>query len=108
MKPEDIQVGKTYTNGRGGFRKVIAAGSAFKLYDSQANCDTLRYEVTGMRQQHEPTRIGTARNITRIAFARWAKHEANASRCCRAPCRVEGTETLHHVCTKCGKPCDRL
>lgn len=107
MKADDIQVNKTYTNGRGGFRKVITAGSSFKLYDSQANCDTLRYVVTGMRQQQEPTRIGEARNITRIAFARWAKREANASRCCDAPCSTEGTETLHHVCTKCGEPCDR-
>lgn len=80
MKRDALQVGKSYTDGRGNVRHIIGSGPAFKLYSSQADTDCLRYrqeaKVSG------PNLLGHEYNSTRTSFAAWAKsevHEESAS-----------------------------
>lgn len=104
MQANEIHVGKAYTNGRGGIRRVLAAGTNLYVFGRRA-CDAVRYEVLASGTQEK---VGWAHNITRAAFARWAKSEIeiSLSQCCGAPCRVEGRTTHYNVCTRCGQPCD--
>lgn len=102
MSPDEIHVCKVYTNGRGGVRRVLAGGNNLFVY-GRKGCDAVRYEVLASGT-HE--KVGLAHNISRVAFARWAKSEATLSQCCYALCRVEGRTTLYNVCTKCGQACD--
>ncbi len=71
MNPSDIRVGKAYTNGRGGVRRVLAMGTNLYVFGRRP-CPAVRYEVvsSGTREK-----IGQAHNVTREAFARWAKSE---------------------------------
>jgi hypothetical protein len=77
MKKSEIQVGKTYSNGKGGIRKVIAEGAEYVLYQGQESTDNLRYEVV-----HDGTKnnrkAGMQGNMTRATFASWAKEVMNA------------------------------
>lgn len=72
MKKSDIVVGGVYSNGKGRVRKVIAEGdfrrNAVCLYDP----DYVRYEIIadGLKGGSE---IGKKIDMTRNAFARWAK-----------------------------------
>lgn len=76
MKKSEIMVGKIYSNGKGRIRKVIAAGAEFKLYNSQEETDNLRYEVINDGTKKNST-AGTQGNITRAAFASWAKDQVS-------------------------------
>jgi len=72
MKKEEIEVGKTYHNGKTGRsyqeRQIIGQGADFKLYSSQAENDCFRYRVVkGGRANISEG------NITRVAMATWAK-----------------------------------
>ncbi len=44
MKRAEIAIGETYTNDKGRFRKVTAAGPEFVLYPGQEDADCLKYE----------------------------------------------------------------
>lgn len=103
MTPDEIKVGHLYSNGRGGLRRVIAAGNKLYVY-GRKGCDAVCYEVVASGTQEK---IGLTHNISRDAFAKWAKAgEVALSQCCAAPCRVEGRTTHFYVCTACGKACD--
>jgi hypothetical protein len=73
MRKEDVIVGKTYTDGKGNVRKVLAAGPEFVLYPTQIEKDNLRYQITAKKSG--PYRFGDLRNSTRVSFANWAKEE---------------------------------
>lgn len=102
MRPDEIKVGHLYSNGRGGLRRVLAAGNKLHVY-GRKGCDAVCYEVVASGT-HE--KVGLTHNISRDAFAKWAKEEMVLSRCCTAPCRVEGSTTNFYVCTACGQACD--
>lgn len=71
MKKSEIKVGVTYHNGKTGRfyseRMVIAEGPEYLLYDVQEDHDCIRYRVVKGRD------VGEEGNMTRTAFARWAR-----------------------------------
>jgi len=73
MKKSEIQVGKTYHNGKEGRwygeRQVIDAGAHLLLYAGQRETDCIRYRV------RRGPNLGGEGNMTRAAFAAWAKGE---------------------------------
>lgn len=71
MKKDLLEVGKTYTNGRGRSRKIIDRGPQYTLYPGQADCDTVLLEIVA------GPGTGTKRTMTAAAFASWAKEEAS-------------------------------
>lgn len=73
MKKSAIEVGKSYTDGKGNIRRVIGAGPEFVLYSGQENHDCLRYVV--IAKKRGPHLIGEKHNSTRESFASWAKEE---------------------------------
>lgn len=79
MRTADIQVGKTYTNGKGRYRKVTDRGAQFKLYPEQSDDDCVRYEEYEKRGNYlSPKYRGQMPawgNMTRNSFAKWAKEE---------------------------------
>jgi len=72
MKKQDIGVGRFYSDGKGGLREVIAEGPEYKLYESVADGDCLRYK-SYVSSGGIPA--GTENNSTRTSFAAWAKFE---------------------------------
>lgn len=74
MRKSEIIVGKTYGNGKGRARKVIAEGVEYVLYDGQGETDNLRYEIIHDGSKKNRT-AGEQGNITRTSFATWAKEE---------------------------------
>lgn len=76
MKKSEIVVGKTYSNGKGRIRKIVAAGPEYKSYDIQTDTDNLRYEIVNDGTKKNRT-AGEQSNITRTAFAAWAKSIVN-------------------------------
>lgn len=74
MKKAEIQVGCTYSNGKGRIRKVIAEGAEYVLYKGQYETDNIRYEVL-----HDGSKMNRSKgeqgNITRSSFAAWAKEK---------------------------------
>lgn len=72
MKKSEIQVGGTYSNGKGRVRKVIAMGSQYVLYDGQESTENLQYEVVQDSSAKNRT-AGERHNMTVAAFASWAK-----------------------------------
>lgn len=73
MKRSLIEVGKRYTDNKGGIREVIAVGSEYVLYDSQTETDNLRYRL--IEKKRGPYPVGAECNSTRASFASWAKSE---------------------------------
>ncbi|MHA7967716.1 hypothetical protein ACX93W_26740 [Paenibacillus sp. CAU 1782] len=78
MKKSEIEVGGVYGNGKGRIRKVIAEGAEFVLYPGQGESDNLRFEVVNDGSKKNRTK-GSQGNITRTAFAAWAKERISAS-----------------------------
>lgn len=74
MKQSEIQVGKTYSNGKKGRfyqeRKIIAEGPDYILYSGQENRDCIRFKVIIGSYKLYP---GVEGNMTRLSFAHWAK-----------------------------------
>lgn len=72
MKKHEIVVGKSYSNGKGRIRKVIAEGPQYVYYGGQGDRDCIRYETIadGRRVGSE---VGKRSNMTRASFAEWAK-----------------------------------
>jgi hypothetical protein len=71
MKKSEIEVGKFYSDRKGGVRLVIATGPEYVLYPGQAETDNLRYRL--IKKKKGPHTIGSELNSTRISFATWAK-----------------------------------
>lgn len=74
MKRSEIMVGKSYSNGKGRVRKVIAIGPEYKFYEAQECDDNLRYEVVSDGSKKNRT-CGEQSNMTVSSFASWAKEE---------------------------------
>lgn len=74
MKKSEIKVGNTYHNGKiGRFyqeRTVEKEGHEFLLYAGQENADCIKYVTV---KKGEKTVAGPSGNMTRQAFAQWAK-----------------------------------
>ena len=92
MKAASITIGTIYTNEKGRFRRVTAAGPQFKLYKTQSDLDNVQFVSTTTVQKglvfdpgdyNEDGSYGDHNhcryhNCTRASFARWAKREATA------------------------------
>jgi len=72
MKKSEIVLGHTYTNGKGRIRKVIAEGAEYRCSDFALDYDCIRYEVVDDGTKKNRT-AGQQFNMTRRAFAQWAK-----------------------------------
>lgn len=72
MKKNEIQIGASYSNGKGRIRKVIGIGPQYKFYDGQACTENLRYEVINDGSKNNRT-AGEQGNMTVASFAAWAK-----------------------------------
>ena len=72
MKKNEIQIGASYTNGKGRIRKVIGIGPQYKFYDGQVCTENLRYEVVNDGSKNNRTAGGQG-NMTVASFAAWAK-----------------------------------
>lgn len=72
MKKSEIQVGKTYSNGRGRERKVVGIGPEYKFYDRVVSEENMRYEVVKDGSKSNRT-AGEQGNMTLASFASWAK-----------------------------------
>ena len=74
MKKNEIQIGASYSNGKGRIRKVIDMGPQYKFYEGQESTENLRYEII-----HDGTKknraAGEQSNITVASFAAWAKEK---------------------------------
>jgi hypothetical protein len=73
MRRQQIQLNRSYTDGKGNVRLVIGVGEQYKLYPHQQNCDNLRYRV--VKKWRGPRMVGDECNSTRISFAKWAQSE---------------------------------
>ena len=73
MRRQQIQLDRSYTDGKGNVRLVIGVGEQYKLYPSQQDCDNLRYRV--VKKWRGPHMVGDEHNSTRASFAKWAKGE---------------------------------
>ena len=72
MKKSEIEVGMTYTNGKGRERRVIARGPEYKVFDGIQDDDNVRYEI--IKDGSKANRsAGTQANMTASAFAAWAR-----------------------------------
>jgi len=90
MKTADIAVGTVYTNGKGRFRLVTAAGPDYKLYSNQENFDCIQFAAVNSTKKglkfakgsyaKDGSMLysagGNYHNSTRESFARWAEREA--------------------------------
>ena len=45
MRKSEIEIGKSYSNGKGRIRKVVAFGPEFKLYEGQECQENMQYEI---------------------------------------------------------------
>lgn len=73
MKKSEIVVGKSYTDSKGGVRKVVGEGSQFAANPGQAQQDNVRYLLVAKKRG--PHLVGQEYNSTRDNFAFWAKSE---------------------------------
>ena len=72
MKKSEIEVGRTYTNGKGREHRVIARGPEYKFYAGCQSEDNVRYEI--VKDGSKANRLaGTQANMTTSAFAAWAR-----------------------------------
>jgi hypothetical protein len=75
MKKSEIVLGGHYSNGKEGrghsVRKVIDEGPQYKLYSAVTDTDCIRYRVIEGRGK------GREGNMTRAAFAAWAKERVD-------------------------------
>lgn len=71
MKLSEIVLGKTYSNGKGVHRQVIDQGEHCKLYKIVEDPDCIQFQTT--RVNGRGHRLGYRGNMTRRAFASWAK-----------------------------------
>jgi hypothetical protein len=75
MKRDLIIPGKSYTDGKGGVRRVVDIGPQYKLYERQIATDCLRFKVVAKKRG--PLILGSEYNCTRLSFAAWAKEEVS-------------------------------
>jgi len=76
MKKSEIEIGRTYSNGRGRERKVVDIGPQYKSYNEQESVENMRYEVVKDGSARNRT-AGMQHNMTLAAFAAWAKEMAS-------------------------------
>lgn len=72
MKKSEIQVGKTYTNGKGTTRRVVDEGEHLS-WDGCMDRDFVQFEVVD--KFRGPQLVGSVHRCTRASFASWAKSE---------------------------------
>lgn len=72
MKKSEIELGKTYTDKKGGVRRIVGVGP-YVLYDGQTDTNCVRYRI--MAKKLGPYSVGSEKNCTLISFAAWAKEE---------------------------------
>ena len=72
MKKSEIKLGETYSDRKGGIRRIVGVGP-YTLYDGQADTNCVRYRI--MAKKLGPHPIGYERNCTLISFAAWAKEK---------------------------------
>lgn len=72
MKKNEIEIGASYSNGKGRIRKVIDMGPQYKLYDGQVCTENLRYEIIYDGSKSNRT-AGEQGNMTVASFAAWVK-----------------------------------
>lgn len=85
MRKDEIVVGGTYSDAKGGVRRVIGMGSEFRSYSGQVNADCVGYAVVQGRAHggnHGKTPEGEIiGHCTRAGFAAWAKKRVAADHC---------------------------
>jgi hypothetical protein len=69
MKPDEIQIGRTYFDGKQGLRRVTDAGPHCNRYDAPPGTECVAYEVLAERA----VRSNDPHASTRTSFATWAK-----------------------------------
>ena len=76
MKKSDLVVGRTYSNGRGRKRKLVARdySGKYRSWERQSDQDCVEYIVVDDGTKKNLTR-GERRTMTATAFAAWAKRE---------------------------------
>lgn len=74
MKKNEIQIGASYSNGKGRIRKVIDMGPQYKFYYGQECTENLRYEIVHDGTKKNRT-AGEQSNMSVAAFAVWAKEK---------------------------------
>jgi len=72
MEKSEIILGGTYSNGKGGIRKVIAEGDKCVLYRGVRDAVCIRYRVIRDGTKHNRT-AGNEHSITRQSFSQWAE-----------------------------------
>lgn len=79
MKKHDIQIGKTYHNGKEGRRyqerRIMDDGPQYKGYSGQEDTDCVQYRVTCKGDETVDGPVGT---MTRQAMANWAAGEVQS------------------------------
>jgi hypothetical protein len=75
MKKADIEKSRVYSDGKLGLREVVDQGPQYNTYSRTSDDDCLRYRVLNA---HSALDVGQESNMTRGAFATWAKHEIPA------------------------------
>lgn len=75
MKKADIGKSRVYSDGKLGLREVVDQGPQYNTYSRTSDDDCLRYRVLNA---HSALDVGQESNMTRTAFATWAKHEIPA------------------------------
>jgi hypothetical protein len=73
MRKNEIKVGKTYTDGKGGTRTIVASGRLTRYSLHQIDRDCIEYRMDATKKC--PGRVGSTYTITRSKFAQWAKEE---------------------------------
>ena len=73
MKPAEILVGRTYSNGRGIHRKVVEAGEHLAAKPDQKDLDCVRYTAHRVANGGKFLRELPAGSCTRLVFAVWAQ-----------------------------------
>ena len=72
VKAKEIQIGHTYTDGKGRKRLVVDMGPQYVLYPGQLSTENLQYEII-----HDGTKknrkAGELHNMTVASFAAWSK-----------------------------------
>lgn len=83
MKPEDLEVGRAYTNGRGRFRVIVGAGPHLARRADQHSLDVFRARCYRWDRKSRcfvldiiPGGLQGDSVCTRDALARWADREA--------------------------------
>ena len=74
MNRDDIHIGRTYTDGKGAYRRTIAA-TEFWPIRNQMDQDCLTYRMARLRSDGKLSGRMHELSCTRVSLAAWAKAE---------------------------------